>query len=206
MVASRLGWIFIHGDSILRTSRIHHTVYTAHRRTFLWRRGTKRKNVTARCRRRFRSTHQMQVEPVQNINVHAKCMSYNQWLSVACCGGGTEKDACQWLIPSLDNKIHMLRIRLMKALVWYDTIRDAILTCARKPTWIGLIYRTETTTKNCKNWKVKADMLVVTVKSGESCSSFWKKKKKKGCSGKDLQKKVLSLEWKREWVMKNNNN
>ena len=28
------------------------------------------------------------------------------------------------------------------------------------------------------------------------------KKKKKGCSGKDLQKKVLSLEWKREWVMK----
>ena len=30
------------------------------------------------------------------------------------------------------------------------------------------------------------------------------KKKKKGCSGKDLQKrKVLSLEWNREWVMKN---
>ena len=25
----------------------------------------------------------------------------------------------------------------------YDTIRDAILTCARKPTWVGLIYRTE---------------------------------------------------------------
>jgi len=24
----------------------------------------------------------------------------------------------------------------------YDTIRDAILTCARKPTWVGLIYRT----------------------------------------------------------------
>ena len=31
-------------------------------------------------------------------------------------------------------------------------------------------------------------------------------KKKKGCSGKDLEKKVLSLEWKREWVMKDNNN
>jgi len=30
----------------------------------------------------------------------------------------------------------------------YDTIRDAILTCARKPTWVGLIYRRETTTKN----------------------------------------------------------
>ena len=33
----------------------------------------------------------------------------------------------------------------------YDTIRDAILTCALKPTWISLIYRTELTTKKCKN-------------------------------------------------------
>ena len=38
----------------------------------------------------------------------------------------------------------------------YDTIRDAILTCARKPTWIGLIYRTETTTKNCKTEKLES--------------------------------------------------
>ena len=29
----------------------------------------------------------------------------------------------------------------------YDTIRDAILTCARKPTQVRLIYRTEPTTK-----------------------------------------------------------
>ena len=35
----------------------------------------------------------------------------------------------------------------------YDTIRDAILTCARKPTPVSLIYRTETTTKNCKKRK-----------------------------------------------------
>ena len=37
----------------------------------------------------------------------------------------------------------------------YDTIRYDIcyfITCARKPTWVGLIYRTETTTKN---WKTK---------------------------------------------------
>ena len=33
------------------------------------------------------------------------------------------------------------------------TIRDAILTCARKPTWVSLIYRTEPTTKKCKNRK-----------------------------------------------------
>jgi len=36
----------------------------------------------------------------------------------------------------------------------HDTIRyDAILTCARKPTWVSLIYRTEPTTKKCKNRK-----------------------------------------------------
>jgi len=83
-----------------------------------------------------------------------------------------------------------------------DTIRDAILTCARKPIWIGLIYRTETTTKNCKTEKPKSKSRYArsNSKSGESCSKFWKKK---GCSGKDLEKKVLSLEWKREWVMKN---
>ena len=38
-------------------------------------------------------------------------------------------------------------------LIRYDTIRNAILTCARKPTWLGLIYRTQTTTKKCKTKK-----------------------------------------------------
>ena len=37
----------------------------------------------------------------------------------------------------------------------------------------------------------------------KSLGNHSEKKKKKGCSGKDLQKRVLSLEWKREWVMKN---
>ena len=37
----------------------------------------------------------------------------------------------------------------------YDTIRDAILTCARKPTRVRLIYHTEPTTKKCKNRKTK---------------------------------------------------
>jgi len=35
----------------------------------------------------------------------------------------------------------------------YDTIRDAILTRARKPTRVSLTYRTEPTTKKCKNRK-----------------------------------------------------
>ena len=42
----------------------------------------------------------------------------------------------------------------------YDTIRDAILTCARKPTSVSLIYCTEPTTKKYKNRKSKkTDML-----------------------------------------------
>jgi len=39
----------------------------------------------------------------------------------------------------------------------YDTIRDAILTCAQKPTWVSLICRTETTTKKCKTEKLKSE-------------------------------------------------
>jgi len=37
-----------------------------------------------------------------------------------------------------------------------DTIRDAILTCARERTWVGLIYRTEPTTKKRKTEKLKS--------------------------------------------------
>ena len=93
--------------------------------------------------------------------------------------------------------------RFAIAEIRYDT--RSILTCARKPTWIGLIYRTETTTKNCKTEKLKSKSRYVRSNSkslGNHVVSS-EKKKKKGCSGKDLQKKVLSLEWKREWVMKN---
>jgi len=35
----------------------------------------------------------------------------------------------------------------------YDTIQYSILTCARKPTRVSLIYRTETTAKKCKTEK-----------------------------------------------------
>ena len=78
------------------------------------------------------------------------------------------------------------------------TIRDAILTCARKPTWVSFICRTEPTTKKCKNRKTKSRKQIcseITVNSlGNPCSESWKRKRK-GCGGKDLQKrKVLSLE------------
>jgi len=51
---------------------------------------------------------------------------------------------------------HTLTTWLHLLLVGYDTIRDVILTCARKPTWISLIYRTQPTTKKCKNRKTKS--------------------------------------------------
>jgi len=37
--------------------------------------------------------------------------------------------------------------KFLEVTIRYDMIRDAILTCARKPTWVNLIYRTELTTK-----------------------------------------------------------
>jgi len=41
--------------------------------------------------------------------------------------------------------------RRIEQLHTYDTIRDAILTCARKPTRVSLIYRTETTAKKTRS-------------------------------------------------------
>ena len=38
----------------------------------------------------------------------------------------------------------------------YDTIRDAIVTCARKPTCVSLIYRTEPTTEEWKTERLKS--------------------------------------------------
>ena len=75
----------------------------------------------------------------------------------------------------------------------YDTTRDAILTCARKPTRVSLIYCTEPTTKKCKKTdkKLKSKKRIcseVTVNSPENpCSQSWRRNE--GYGGKDLQKK-----------------
>ena len=71
----------------------------------------------------------------------------------------------------------------------YDTIRDAILTCARKPTRVSLIYRTEPTTKKCKNRKkTKSRKQVcpeITVNSpGNPCSKYLSRKKGRATVGK----------------------
>jgi len=53
-----------------------------------------------------------------------------------------------------------------------DTIRDAILTCAQKPTKVSLIYRTKPTTKVEKKKKSKKDKIrSVGKESGESAES-----------------------------------
>ena len=66
--------------------------------------------------------------------------------------------------------------------ILYDTIRDAVLTCAQKLTRVSLIYHTEPTTKSGKTEKVKIkkmDMLrSIDKQSGESVESVLKKKRK----------------------------
>ena len=80
----------------------------------------------------------------------------------------------------------------------YDTIRDVILTRARKPTWVSLIYRTETTTKKCKNWKtkrwkVKKDMLRSNSKSLRNPCSQDGHKKTEDCEIRLMM--LVSMRW-----------
>ena len=55
-----------------------------------------------------------------------------------------------------DGKVNRHRSCTVTFILPYDTIRDVILTCARKPTRVSLIYRTEPTTKKCKTEKLKS--------------------------------------------------
>ena len=68
----------------------------------------------------------------------------------------------------------------------YDTIRDAILTCARKPTRVSLgplSYRTEPTTRKCKNRTTKSRKQIcseITVNNlGNPCSESRRRKKER---------------------------
>jgi len=75
-----------------------------------------------------------------------------------------------------------------------NTIRDAILTCAGKPTRVSLIYRTETTTKNCKTEKLKREnryarsnsksLVNHVVSSDEGCGSL--------CATRSMSQEVCS--------------
>ena len=56
------------------------------------------------------------------------------------------------------------RVTTLTHAVCDDAIRGAILTCARKPTSVSLIYRTEPTTKKCKTEKLICSEVGLTVK------------------------------------------
>ena len=82
----------------------------------------------------------------QTQSVYTKCSRYfplstNEWMTR------------HWSLCTRRSDENVGNVERMFAYAYdtirYDTIRDAILTCARKPTWVGLIYRTETTTKKC---------------------------------------------------------
>ena len=122
------------------------------------------------------------------------------------------RSACQTRFPRfrpLTQQVLYAQIHLLskKRYIRYDTIRDAILTCARKPTWVGLIYRTETATKNCKTEKLKSKSRYVRSNSkclGNHVVSSEEEKERLQWEGfAEKEEKILSLEWKREWAMKN---
>jgi len=72
----------------------------------------------------------------------------------------------------------------------YDTILDAILTCARKLTRVSLIYHTEPTTKRCKTEKLKSKKRIcseVTVNSLRNpCNQSGRRKGRLRCGGTSL--------------------
>ena len=58
-------------------------------------------------------------------------------------------------LSRIDDVTELLRISDATVTKRYDTIRYAVLTCARKPTQVSLIYRTEPTTKEWRREKLK---------------------------------------------------
>ena len=79
-----------------------------------------------------------------------------------------------------DNICHCCAVMTLWCGIRYDTIRDAILTCARKPTWVSLIYRMQPTTKKCKNGTTKSRKQIcseITVNSpGNPCSEYLRRR------------------------------
>jgi len=64
----------------------------------------------------------------------------------------------------------------------YDTIRDAVLTCAQKPTEVSAIYRTEPKTKKWKTKQLKSKKTDILRSTGKQCGEYAEsvpKKKKK---------------------------
>ena len=61
----------------------------------------------------------------------------------------------------------------------YDMIRDAMLTCARKPTRVSLTYRTEPTTKKWKTVKLKSEQRICSEVSVNSPGNPWSQSRRR---------------------------
>jgi len=59
-------------------------------------------------------------------------------------------------LSRIDDVTELLRISDATVTKRYDTIRYAVLSCARKPTQVSLIYRTKPTTKEWRREKLKS--------------------------------------------------
>jgi len=116
---------------------------------FLRNAGSRRLPCTQSVERRHAALSRLAIRGVVCVSVTV-C-----WAPAELCQSGwTDRNAV--FQQSNRSTVGVSGCTVIKSGIWYDTIRDAILTCARKPTWVSLIYPTETTTKKCKTEKVKS--------------------------------------------------
>jgi len=91
---------------------------------------------------------------------------------------------------------------IVTPLLVYDT--RSYFNVRSKADIVSLIYRTEPTTEkmeNRKNWKAKSGYAEKYRQRVRGIRGVSPEKEKVGYGGKDLQKKVLNLGWKSEWMV-----